>query len=149
MAVAMVLGAWISGYCAGRVSGNKTIVIGYCVAAFAAIGNVVLNTFLPPMVPWTILPLVTYVVGMSIAMPSLTLFTLELFPNQRGLAASCQGFISLGANSAVSAFVPLIWGTTMTLALTEMGMLIAGVATLSLYFIFMKRHQDAVQAAAA
>jgi DHA1 family bicyclomycin/chloramphenicol resistance-like MFS transporter len=149
MAVAMVLGAWISGYCAGRVSGNKTIVIGYCVAAIAAIGNVVLNTFLPPMVPWTILPLVTYVVGMSIAMPSLTLFTLELFPNQRGLAASCQGFISLGANSAVSAFVPLIWGTTMTLALTEMGMLIAGVATLALYFFFMKRHQAAVETSAA
>jgi len=140
MAVAMVVGAWISGYCAGRITGNRTILIGYSVAAVAAVGNVLLNLFLPPMVPWTILPLVIYVVGMSIAMPSLTLYTLELFPAQRGLAASCQGFISLGANSAVSAFVPLIWGTTMTLALTELVLLIAGVLTLALYFATVKRY---------
>jgi len=140
MAVAMVVGAWISGYCAGRISGGRTILIGYGVAAAAAVGNVLLNFFLPPMVPWTILPLVIYVVGMSIAMPSLTLYTLELFPTKRGLAASCQGFISLGANSAVSAFVPLIWATTMTFALTELTMLIAGVLALALFFATVKRH---------
>jgi DHA1 family bicyclomycin/chloramphenicol resistance-like MFS transporter len=142
MAVAMVAGAWLSGYCAGRISGNRTILIGYGVAAGAAIGNILLNILLPPMVPWTILPLVVYVVGMSMAMPSLTLLTLDLFPGQRGLAASCQGFISLGANSAVSAFVPLIWGTTLSLAMTEMVMLIAGALTLFLYFVTLKRHHS-------
>ncbi|MBN1566430.1 MAG: multidrug effflux MFS transporter [Acidobacteria bacterium] len=141
MAIAMVAGAWISGFCAGRISGNRTILIGYIVAAAAAVGNILLNAFVPPMVPWTILPLVFYVVGMSIAMPSLTLITLDLFPSQRGLAASCQGFISLGANSAVSALVPLIWATTMTMAITEIVMLIVGVITLALYFAAMKRHQ--------
>jgi MFS transporter, DHA1 family, multidrug resistance protein len=141
MAVAMVVGAWISGYCAGKISGNRTILIGYVVMAIAASGNLLLNMFLPPVVPWTILPLTVYVVGMSIAMPSLTLFTLDLFPSQRGLAASCQGSVGLGANSAVSAFVPLVWGTTLSLACTEMVMLILGVITILLYFAAMKRHQ--------
>ena len=140
MAVAMVVGAWISGYCAGKISGNRTILIGYVIAAIAASGNLLLNMFLPPMVPWTILPLTIYVVGMSIAMPSLTLYTLDLFPSQRGLAASCQGFVGLGAYSAVSAFVPLIWGTTLSMAWTEMLLLIGGVVTILLYSVAMKRH---------
>ena len=142
MAVAMVIGAWISGYCAGKISGNRTILVGYSIAALAAVGNVLLNMLVVPRVPWTILPLVVYVVGMSIAAPSLTLLTLDLFPSQRGLAASCQGAIGLGANSAVSALVPLIWGTTMSMAWTEMTMLIVGVATLGLYFAAMKRHKN-------
>jgi DHA1 family bicyclomycin/chloramphenicol resistance-like MFS transporter len=140
MAVAMVVGAWISGYCAGKISGNRTILLGYMVMAIAAVGNITLNMLMPPVAPWTIVPLVFYVVGMSIAMPSLTLFTLDLFPEQKGLAASCQGFIGLGANSAASAFVPLIWGTTRSMAMTELVMLITGSLTLFLYFFVMKRH---------
>jgi DHA1 family bicyclomycin/chloramphenicol resistance-like MFS transporter len=73
---------------------------------------------------------------MSIAMPSLTLLGLDLFPTQRGLAASCQGFISLGANSMVSAFVALVWGTSLSLATTELVMLAAGVITVLLYMQF-------------
>jgi MFS transporter, DHA1 family, multidrug resistance protein len=141
MAVAMVVGAWISGYCAGKLSANQTILMGYGIASIAAAANLLLNTFMAPRVPWTILPLTIYVVGMSIAMPSLTLYTLDLFPSQRGLAASCQGFIGLGANSVVSALVPLIWGTTMSMAWTEMVMLILGAITLSVYFATIKRHQ--------
>jgi len=148
MAVAMIVGAWISGFCAGRVSGNQTIITGYLVMAGAAIGNLVLNTLLPPMVPWTLVPLIIYVVGMSMAMPSLSLFTLDLFPAQKGLAASCQGFISLGANSLVSAFVPLVWGTTLSLATTELSMLAAGLVTLLFYFVAMKRHKAVTEAAA-
>jgi MFS transporter, DHA1 family, multidrug resistance protein len=143
MAVAMIVGAWISGYCAGRISGNRTIVLGYVVMAIAALCNIALNLFMTPRVPWTILPLVFYVVGMSIAMPSLTLFTLDLFPSQKGLAASCQGAISLGANSAVSAFVPLIWGTTMSMAATEITMLFVGTLALVFYFPAMIRYQKA------
>ncbi len=143
MAVGMIVGAWISGYCAGRISGNQTIWLGYGVMAFAAVANVLLNLFVPPTVPWTIAPLFFYVVGMSISMPSLTLFTLDLFPAQKGLAASCQGAIALGANSAVSAFVPLIWATTRSMAMTELVMLIIGTLTLLLYFPAMKRHQAA------
>jgi len=147
MAVGMIIGAWISGYCAGRISGNQTIWLGYIVMAVAAVGNVLLNMFVPPTVPWTIAPLFFYVVGMSISMPSLTLFTLDLFPAQKGLAASCQGAIALGANSAVSAFVPLIWATTRSMAMTELVMLIIGTLTLLLYFPAMKRHQAAQQSA--
>jgi len=71
----------------------------------------------------------------------LTLLTLDLFPQQRGLAASCQGFIGLSANSAVSAFVPLIWGTALSLAWTCISMLALGVVTALWYLQVMKKHQ--------
>ena len=134
--VAMVIGAWISGRCAGKISGNQTIAVGYVVMTVAAIGNVTMNMVAPPMLPWSIVPVFIYIIGMSIAMPSLTLLGLDLFPTQRGLAASCQGFISLGANSMVSAFVALVWGTPLSLATTELVMLAAGVITVLLYMQF-------------
>lgn len=142
ISVAMVIGAWISGRFAGKISGKQTIFTGYAVMTIAAIGNVALNLLMPPMLPWSIVPLFVYVVGMSIAMPSLTLLTLDLFPAQRGLAASCQGFIGLSANSAVSAFVALVWGTTLSLALTELLLLVAGVVTILLYIRSMKSSHE-------
>jgi DHA1 family bicyclomycin/chloramphenicol resistance-like MFS transporter len=146
ISVAMLIGAWISGRCAGEISGNQTIFAGYAVMTIAAIGNVVLNLLAPPMLPWSIVPVFVYTIGMSTAMPSLTLLTLDLFPMQRGLAASCQGFIGLGANSIVSAFVPLFWGSTLSLACTEVGMLAVGIAMILLYAAAMKKHNSRLRA---
>jgi DHA1 family bicyclomycin/chloramphenicol resistance-like MFS transporter len=143
ISVAMVIGAWISGRAAGRISGKQTIFSGYVVMTIAAIANVLLNLFLPPMLPWSIVPLFAYVMGMSIATPSLTLLILDFFPAQRGLAASCQGFIGLSANSVVSALVALIWGTTLSMALTELVMLAAGLVTILLCVRMMKRSKPA------
>ena len=133
MAIAMVIGAWISGRCAGRMSGMKTIGMGCIVMSAAAVCNVVLNMTIPPALPWTLAPIIFYVLGMSIAAPSLTLLSLDLFPAQRGLAASCQGFLSLIASSVMSAFVAVFWGSTISLALTMLTLLVCGIVTILLY----------------
>jgi len=146
ISIGMVIGAWISGRCAGKMSGNKTIFLGYAVMSTAAIGNLLLNWLFPPMLPWALLPVFIYVMGMSIAMPSLTLITLDLFPSQRGLAASCQGFIALGANSIVSACVALFWHSPFTLAITMASMLAGGVVTIMMYVQAMKRYKPKVTA---
>ena len=139
IAVGMMMGAGISGRVAGKVSGNQTVFIGYSIMAAAAVGNVIMNLLLPPMLPWTIVPLFVFVVGMTTAMPSLTLMGLDLFPSQKGLAASCQGFIMLGLNSLVAALVPLVWGTTLSLAVTCLGFTSVGLFTLFLYIRTMKQ----------
>lgn len=139
ISVGMVIGAWISGRCAGKISGNKTIALGYGVMAVAGIGNVLLNLLFPPMLPWALVPVFIYVLGMSIAMPSLTLITLDLFPEQRGLAASCQGFLALGANSIVSAFIALFWKSSLSLAWTMVAMLVGGILTILLYVRSLRR----------
>jgi MFS transporter, DHA1 family, multidrug resistance protein len=144
IAVGMMGGAWISGRCAGKITGQKTMLVGFVVMIIAALGNVGLNLLLPPMVPWSLLPIFIYVTGMAIAMPSLTLIALDLFPVQRGLAASCQGFIGLGGNSVVAAFVALIWGSALSFSVTMLLMLSGGVVTILLYVYFMKKEPRVV-----
>ena len=139
MSVAMVIGAWISGRCAGKMSGMKTIGIGYVIMSVAAVGNVVLNIFLPPTLPWTLVPIILYVLGMSTATPSLTLISLDLFPSQRGLASSCQGFLSLGASSVMSAFIAFFWGSTFSLAWTMLTILAVSAITMLLYMTTVKK----------
>jgi DHA1 family bicyclomycin/chloramphenicol resistance-like MFS transporter len=139
ISVAMVIGAWISGRCAGRMTGIRTIGIGYVVMTVAAIGNVIMNMMVPATLPWALVPIFIYVLGLSTASPSLTLLSLDLFPKQRGLAASGQGFLALGANSIVSALVALIWRTPLSLALTMLGVLIGGIVAIVLYNVTVKK----------
>jgi MFS transporter, DHA1 family, multidrug resistance protein len=148
ISVALIIGAWISGRCAGRISGGQTIFLGFVVMALSAAGNVLLNMLAPPVLPWPLVPVFFYVLGMAISTPSLTLIGLDLFPMQRGLAASCQGFISIGFNAIVAAFVALIWGTTLSFALTELVMLVAAVAGMLIYLRSVKNFRT-VEAAAA
>ncbi len=120
-------GAWLSGRLAGKRSPEKTIGLGYILMVSAATLNLSLNLALPPGLPWSVLPIFFYTLGMSLAMPSLTLLALDPFPEQRGLAASCQTFFQSGANSlAAGLIVPLLWGSTLTLSLGMAGLMSLG-----------------------
>lgn len=111
-------GSWLSGKLAGKRSLEKTIFLGYQIMLLAVIFNVSLNLALPPSLPWSVMPIFVYTLGMSLAMPCLTILALDPFPEQRGLAASCQTFFQSGANSIAAALiVPLLWGSTLSLAL--------------------------------
>jgi DHA1 family bicyclomycin/chloramphenicol resistance-like MFS transporter len=58
-----------------------------------------------------------YAAGMALAMPSLTLLALELFPLNRGLAASLQGFEhSLLSGIVAGAVAPVLSHSALTLA---------------------------------
>ena len=77
--------------------------------------------------PWSVLPIFIYTVGMSLAMPCLSIFALDPFPAQRGLAASCQTFFQSGFNGLAAALIaPALWGSTLTLALGMAGMVLIG-----------------------
>jgi DHA1 family bicyclomycin/chloramphenicol resistance-like MFS transporter len=95
---------------------------------FAALGNVALNLLAPPGLPWSVAPVFVYFAGSALAMPSLTLMALDLFPDQRGLAASCQNFVQTAGNAIATALIaPLVWGSTLTLALAMAVMLAFGL----------------------
>ena len=120
-------GSWLSGRLAGKISPSRTILFGYVVMGSAAGFNLVLNLTLPPGLPWSIMPVFVYTTGMSLAMPSLTLFALDPFPAQRGLAASCQTFFQSGFNGLAAALIaPALWGSTLTMAFGMAGLLLAG-----------------------
>ena len=123
----LMCGSWISGRLAGKLPPGKTIAVAYAIMATAALLNLSLNLSLPPGLPWSVVPLFVYTIGMSLAMPNLTLFALDPFPDKRGLAASCQTFFQSGFNGLSAALIaPLLWGSTLHLALGMAGLLIAG-----------------------
>ena len=115
----LVGGATLSGRVAGRIRPIKTVVLGCGIMAVASGLNLLLNAYMSPCVPWSVVPIFVYTLGMSLSLPSLTIMALDLFPKQRGLAASCQSFIQAGGNAIISVLAPLVWGTTMSLAVTQ------------------------------
>ena len=125
----LMSGSWIAGRLAGKLSLERTILAGYLVMGCAAAFNLGLNLTLPPGLPWSVAPLFVYTLGMSLAMPCLTLLALDPFPAQRGLAASCQTFLQSGFNAvAAGLLAPLLWGSTLTLALGMGALMLAGGA---------------------
>lgn len=123
----LMSGAWVSGRLAGKLSMPQTIVRGYLVMGAAAFGNIALNLLLPPMLPWSVVPIFFYTFGMSLAMPCLTLMALDPFPAQRGLAASCQMFLQSMANGLIAGLLaPALWGSTLTMALGMGALMLLG-----------------------
>ena len=123
----LMIGAWLSGRLAGKWSAARTIAAGYLLMGTAAVLNIGLNLALPPALPWSVLPLFGFTLGMSLAMPTLTLQALDLFPEQRGLAASCQTFLQSGGNAFAAAVIaPALWGSLTRLALGMGGLLLLG-----------------------
>lgn len=103
---------------AGRWGNLRTVAVAYGVMGAAVVLNLSFHAWHEAALPWSVAPLALYVVGNSLAAPSLTLMALDLMPRNRGLAASCQGFIQTGGNAAVAAVVaPLFWSGAWTLSL--------------------------------
>ena len=98
----VIAGAFLSGRVAGRLAPRRTVRYGYIIMFGAAVFNLAYNAVWLPALPWTVLPVMLYTIGMALAMPSITLLILDLFPENRGLAASLQSaqhsfFIALTA----------------------------------------------------
>ena len=126
----LMSGAWLSGRLAGKLSLRQTILRGSLVMGVAALANIALNLWLPPALPWSVMPIFVYTFGMSLAMPCLTLLALDPFPEQRGLAASCQMCLQAGTNGLVAGVLaPALWGSTRTLALGMGALMLLGASS--------------------
>jgi DHA1 family bicyclomycin/chloramphenicol resistance-like MFS transporter len=129
----MVCGAFLSGRLAGRLSARRTIATGYAVMVVAAAANIGFTYAFPDKLPWAVLAFPLYNLGMALAMPSMQLLALDLFPHNRGLASSCLSVTQTSTNVLTAAVLaPLLWGTTMTLALGMAGFLLVGLAVFAI-----------------
>lgn len=125
--VGMILGAALSGRLAGRVKNGTLVLLAYGIMAGAAAGNLLFHAVHPASLPWSVLPLFFYVFGVALAMPVLSVMSLDMLPHRRGLASSCQGFVQTSGNTVISAVIaPALWGTAFYLAA---GMAVAFVAS--------------------
>ncbi len=134
------LGANLSGFLAGKLTSRRTVALAYGIMATAALANVAFHALHAPELPWSVLPLALYGIGTSLSMPCLTLMALDLFPERRGLAASCQAFAQSGGNALVTALVaPLLWGAALHLALGMATLMTAGGLAFVVYLLLLRR----------
>lgn len=137
----MAVGAFLSGRLAGRLSARRTIAVGYAIMSVAAIANIVLAWAMPARVPWAILAYPFYNLGMAMAMPSMQLLALDLFPEKRGLASSCLSVTQSSTNVLTAAVLaPLLWASPLTLAF---GMTVFLALGLVLFVVAMRKYRTA------
>lgn len=126
----VMFGAFLSGRAAGRLSPERTIGIGYTIMFSAAAFNVTYSALAAPALPWSVLPIMVYTIGMALAMPSITLLALEIFPANRGATSSLQGFVHSFLSSVGAGIIsPLVSHADVTLAFGMTALLTLGFAT--------------------
>jgi DHA1 family bicyclomycin/chloramphenicol resistance-like MFS transporter len=125
--VGVMSGAYASGRLAGRLSPRRTIGLAYTIMFAAAVLNVTYSVLAEPALPWSVAPIMIYTVGMALAMPSLTLLALDLFPENRGLTASLIGFShSFVSGIAAGVIAPMLSHSDLALAAGMAAFALAG-----------------------
>ena len=143
----VTLGAFASGRLAGRLAPRGTVNIGYAIMFTAVAFNLAYSSLAPPALPWSVLPVMIYASGMALAMPSITLLALDLFPQNRGLTSSLQGFEHSLLSAIVAGLVaPLLMERALTLAVGMAGLGAAGCTSWMLYLALEARRRARVSA---
>jgi len=113
----MVIGSALSGKFAARYSPVTMVKAGFALMGSAGAVSVAYNSMFAAETPWAVLPLAVYTFGLAIAMPAIQVKALSLFPDNRGLAASMQGFIQMMSFALVSGFLaPVLFDSALKLA---------------------------------
>jgi len=123
------LGSMAANRMAGKKSFAKQIWIGFGFMLSAVAFNVGYHLFLPPALPWTVLPMFFFTFGSSIISPGATLLALDLFPHIRGTVASCQSFVTTLLGAIVAGLIaPALSHSVLALALGQAGFALAALA---------------------
>ena len=123
------MGSAISGTFAKRIPMKVQKGIGYSCLLIACASNVLYNAFTShPVVPWAVLPITIYTLGISLLMPILSLETMGQFPQMRGLASSLQGFAQMMVFTLISAaIVPHLFHSGLWLAVGQSVFVVTGM----------------------
>jgi DHA1 family bicyclomycin/chloramphenicol resistance-like MFS transporter len=136
----IMFGSQLSGRAAGRYAPAETVKRAYYFMGIAAVGNLIYAFLVPPSVPWAVIPIMIFGIGFAMAMPSVVLITLDLFPTRRGMASSLQGFVSGMVNVVTAGIIsPALSHDTRLLAIGMAALLAAGFISWRLYLRSARR----------
>jgi len=113
----LTLGSALAGRLSHRFAPEKLIRIGYLLMGAAAVVNVAYTGTFAAALPWAVLPIFFCGIGTSLAIPAMTVTTLEMFPRFRGMASSLQNFLFMIVFAVGSgALCPLLFDSAFHLA---------------------------------
>jgi DHA1 family bicyclomycin/chloramphenicol resistance-like MFS transporter len=137
--IGMMGGSYLSGRLAGKLSPRATVRLGFILMFVGAIYNNLFYLVFSPQLPWSVVHQVIFAIGMSLTFPSLTLMLLDLFPHNRGMAASLQSCLQSLIIAFVAAIaVPLFSGSAAQLALGAILFALAGLVLWLAYLALPK-----------
>lgn len=127
----LFLGSLLGGRLAGRLAPRALVKAGFALMLGGAVVSTAYHALAAPTLPWSVAPLFAYALGMSLAMPGLTLMVLDLFPATRGIVASCQSFsMTMLAALVAAVAAPALDGSVLALAA---GQLLLAAAAFTLW----------------
>lgn len=134
MVSGMLAGSALSSQLAGRLSPRHTILLAFALAALASLWNLAANYLWVDSVLSRIPQIALHTLAMSLAFPSMALISLDMFPAQRGTAASCQGCLQNLMMATVAGIVaPMLWHSTLAMAWGMAGMLLLAALCFALH----------------
>ncbi len=137
----ILVGSQLSGRAAGKLSRAQTLRRAYTFMGVSAAANLAYSLAFPPMLPWSVMPIFFYAIGSAMAMPTISLTTLDLFPTRRGMAASLQGFVSGMVNTITAGIIaPAVFHDTRWMAVAMMALMLTGFACWRLFHVSNRRH---------
>jgi DHA1 family bicyclomycin/chloramphenicol resistance-like MFS transporter len=141
----MILGAFVSGRSAGKVSGVRLANTGFLFCALSAVFNIAYNLLVPaPAFPWAVLPTVLSAFGIALVA------ILDMYPNLRGSASSMQAFVGLLSNALIAGVLsPLLSDKPLKLALGASGFTLVAWAMWRWYLAHAGRVPEASPDAAS
>ena len=117
----MVLGAFVSGRAAGKVSGVRLANTGFLFCGLSAAFNIAYNLWVgdgAQHLPWAVIPTVLSAFGIALVFPILTIAILDMYPTMRGTASSMQAFVGLLSNALIAGVLsPMLSDSPLRLAL--------------------------------
>ncbi len=124
----MMVGSWISGRAAGRLTARRLVSAGYTVSVVGGVVGLALAVSpLGDRLPWAVVGASLIALGNGMSYPNLQLMLLDLFPGRRGAVMSGATFVTLTFNAIVAvAVTPLVAVSTLGFAVTAMVMIGAG-----------------------
>lgn len=135
------LGALTANRLAGKISIAKQVTLGFFFLIGASAGNVLYHWVYPPALPWSVIPLFFYTLGMSIVAPGVTLLVLDLFPDIRGVVASCQSFAQTMLGAVVAGLIaPLLSSSALLLAAGQLGFAVVSLTLWRMGRMLHRRH---------
>lgn len=129
----LVCGSALAGRLAVRWSLGRTLGAAFALMGAASCYNLVVAWAAPDSAGWYVAYLFAFNLGMSLAIPSMTIRGLDCVPARRGMGSSVQLFVQTGFNAIIAALLaPLMWGSLESLAWCAAGLwLCAGIGALA------------------
>lgn len=107
-----VLGSVFCTKITARFGEKRTMVMQIAIMYAAGIIGVTLNYFVEPGYPVCLFAVIVFSTCMSVVRPIITVYNLDYFPENRGMAASIQQFCQTSAFAICAAFwVPVVMGS--------------------------------------